>query len=85
MQRGDAVDAVAADDGEVRHAHALLAVLVDERHAANAGLVAGERLLHLVEEAPVDLVDDLQVSRQHPAEQSTGQLSSASGSTVWFV
>ena len=68
VQRGDAVDRVAAHRGEMGHADALLAGLADERHACRAGLVAREALAHLVEEARVDLVDDLEVSRQQVVE-----------------
>ncbi len=70
VQRGDAVDGVAADAGEVRHAHVLLAGLVDQRQPADALFVAGERHAHLVEEARVDLVDDLQVPRQQSLEHA---------------
>jgi hypothetical protein len=34
VQRRDAVDRVRADEGEIAHAHAALAVLVDQRDAA---------------------------------------------------
>ncbi|SHW51777.1 Uncharacterised protein [Mycobacteroides abscessus subsp. abscessus] len=70
MQRGNTVDGVAAHGGQMRHPHALAAILADERHAAHAGLVTGEVRTHLVEEAPVDLVDDLQVPGQGLGEQS---------------
>ena len=69
VQRRDAVDRVAADAREVRHAHVALAALVDERQPLQLRVVAGETAPHLVEEAAVDLVDDLEVTRQHPAEQ----------------
>ncbi len=46
-------------------------------------VVAEEPHAHLVEEAAVDLVDDLQVARQDALEQiASGQVSSASGSRV---
>ena len=69
VQRGDAVDGVAADGREVRHAHVLVAGLVDQRHPRDARVVAGIALPHLVEEAAVDLVDDLEVARQQAPEQ----------------
>ena len=47
----------------------LLAGLVDQRHPRHARLVAGIALPHLVQEAAVDLVDDLQVARQQAPEQ----------------
>ena len=64
VQRGDAVDPVAADRREVRHPHALAVVLGDQRHPAQPGIVARELGAHLVEEPPVDLVDDLEVPGQ---------------------
>ena len=67
-----AVDVVAADGGEIGHAHVALAALVNERHPRHAGVVAGEPGADLVEEAPVDFVDDLQVARQELAEQAHG-------------
>ena len=69
VQLGDAVDLGASDGGEVRHAHTLLGVFGDHRHAAGADLVAGEGLADLLEELVVDPVDDLQVARQQAAEQ----------------
>ena len=69
MQRGDPVDRVAADGREVRHAHALVARLVDQRQARDARVVAGMPRPHLVEEAAVDLVDDLERPRQQAAEE----------------
>ena len=70
VQLGNAVDGVAADTGEMRHAHVPFAALVDERQARDALLVAQEAHACLVEEARVDLIDDLEVSRQHPAEHA---------------
>ena len=82
---GDAVGAVRADDGQVRHAHLPHRRLLDQAHALRRGLVAGIARLHVVEEAAVDLVDDLQMARQQQLEQPTGHFSSASGSSVWLV
>ena len=66
VELGDAVDGRGADHGEVGHAHVALAVLVHERHAAQAREVAGIARGDLLQEAAVDLVDDLQVARQQP-------------------
>jgi hypothetical protein len=41
VDRGDAIDLVAADDGQVRHADALALVFVDQRHALPQRRVAG--------------------------------------------
>ena len=40
VERRDAVDRVAADAGQVRHAHVALAALVDQRQALDQRLVA---------------------------------------------
>ncbi len=69
VQLGDAVHRVAADAGEMRHAHVALAALVDQRQGRDLLLVAEAMQPHLVQEARVDLVDDLEVARQHAAEQ----------------
>ncbi len=68
VQGGDAVDGMAADTGEVRHAHVALAAFVDDGHAGDARLVAEIANPHLVEEVRVDFIDDLQQPRQHAAE-----------------
>jgi hypothetical protein len=69
VQLGHAVHGVARHRGEVRHAHASLPRLVDDRHAAHALFVAGEALAHQLEEARVDLEDELEVPRQEAREE----------------
>ena len=69
VQRGDAVDGMAADGRQVRHADAPVAGLVDQRHPRHARFVAGMALPHFIQEAAVDLVDDLQRARQKALEQ----------------
>ena len=64
VQRGDAVDRMAADGREMCHPDALPAVLTDQRHPPQPIVVAGELRAYLVEEAAVDLVDDLEVAGQ---------------------
>ena len=49
MDGGDAVGAVRADDGEIRHPDLALAALLDEAHALDAALVAREAGPHLLE------------------------------------
>jgi hypothetical protein len=68
MQRGDTVDGVTADRGEMGHAHTLPALLPDQRQPRHPCLISRETGAHLVEETTVDLVDDLQVPGQHLAE-----------------
>ena len=69
VKLGDAVDLVRPDDGEVRHAHALGRALLDEAHAREARAVVGEPALHVLEEVEVDLVDELEVAREEPADE----------------
>ena len=68
MDRRDAVRAVRADDREVRHPDLPLGALLDEAHALDASLVAREARPDVVEEAAVDLEDDLEVARQQHRE-----------------
>ncbi len=72
MQCGDTVDSVAADRGEIRHAHALAALLADQGHASHPRLVAREARMHFIQEPAIDLVDDLEVTRQKLAEHRQG-------------
>ena len=68
---GDAVDLVRADDGEVRHADALLRALLDDGEPRD--LVAGEPLAReRLEEARVDLEDDLHVAREEVGHHVDG-------------
>ena len=69
VHRRHAVDRVRADEGEVAHAHPPLAGLVDQADVADLGvghLVLDPRRL---QQAGVDLVDDLHVPRQQPLEE----------------
>ena len=68
VQCGHAIDGMAADAGQVCHAHIALVGLLDDRHAPDALVVAQKAHPHLLEELRVDVVDDLQVPRQHAAE-----------------
>ena len=63
-----AVGAVRADDGQVGHADLALGALLDQAHARDAAVVAGEAGADVVEQAAVDLVDDLEVARQQHLE-----------------
>ena len=65
----DAVDRVAADAREMRHAHVAWPVFIDEREPREARVVAGKSGAHFVEEATVDLEDDLEMPRQQRAEE----------------
>ena len=57
------------DGGQVCHAHRFAAVFVDDRQLALDGVVAGITQSQLLQEAAVDLVDQLQMARQQVAEQ----------------
>ena len=73
----DAVGAVRADDGEIGHADLALAAFLDEAHARDAAVVAGEPVADLAEEAAVDLEDDLQIAAAAPARTSGAAISRA--------
>jgi hypothetical protein len=60
---------MATDRREVRHPDALRAAFVDQAHAREAIVVAWKPRADLVEEAPVDLEDDLEVPRQETREE----------------
>ena len=66
---GDAVDRVAADAREMRHAHVARPAFVDEREPREPRVVAGKGGAHFVEEAAVDLEDDLEMPREQRAEE----------------
>ena len=69
VERGDAVGAVRPDDRQVGHPDPLLRLLLDQADAADAVLVAGVARAHVVEEAAVHLVDDLEVPGQADLEE----------------
>ena len=62
---GDSVGAVRADDGQIGHANFPLRALLDEADALDATLVAEKPVPNRVEETPIDLQDNLQLTRQH--------------------
>ncbi|KAF5032753.1 hypothetical protein DSECCO2_613850 [anaerobic digester metagenome] len=63
VQLRHAVDLVAADDGQVGHAHLLAVPFGDEGQGAQQVRAAGAPAVHLVQEAAVDLENDLHVPR----------------------
>ena len=73
VQLRDAIHAVAADDGEMRHTDpfaVLVAIaVVDQRDATDQVDVAREALLDFVEKFLVDAVDDAHVTRQKVLKQ----------------
>ena len=74
VQRRHAVDGMAADDAQVRHAHLFWIPFLDERHPLQTPVVAGPDGGDVCQEAPIDLVDDLQVPRHDALEQGHGPL-----------
>ncbi len=69
VQGRDAVDLVAADDGQISHAHTALAALVDEREPRQEAAIARTELRCGFEELGIDAEDDFQVTRQHVLHQ----------------
>ena len=69
MQFGHAVDVMRTDDGEVRHADALRVAFLDDRELGLAGVVARPAAVDLFEVTAVDLVDDLEMAREHLLEE----------------
>jgi len=56
---------VRTDNREVRHPNLVFRALLDQAEALDAPLVARIPAPGVVQETPVDLVDDLQMPRQH--------------------
>ena len=69
VKRGDAVDGMASDAGEIGHSHVAAAVLVDQGHARDTPGVLGVALAHIIEQPAIDLENDLQMARQQRSEQ----------------
>ena len=65
MQRRHTVDRMATHDREVRHAYTTIALLVDQRKTRDHPRIVREALGGIVQQFPVDAVDDLHVPRQH--------------------
>ena len=68
VDRRHAIGAVRADDREVGHAHLSLCALFHKAHALDTPFVPGKAGSHGIEEASVDLEDDLEVARQELLE-----------------
>ena len=69
---GYTVDGVASDDGQMSHVDSLLALLLDEGHATQAVKVTRELGLDILQMQEVDVVDDLEVTRQNSVEHVRG-------------
>ena len=68
MDGGHAVGAVRPDDREVGHADPAFRSLLDKAHPPDALRVPGEAGTNVIQEAPVDLEDDLRVTGQQYLE-----------------
>ena len=65
VQRRDTIDSMPTHRCQVSHADVFGRRFVDQRHAPQAVVVAGETRAHLFEKPPIDFVNDLQVPRKH--------------------
>ena len=74
VEGGHAVHGERTHDGEVGHADHLAAAFLDEAHAGETGVVAGPLHADHAQEAGVDFVNDLEVTRQELFEQADGPL-----------
>lgn len=74
VQLGDTVDLVRANDGEICHADHLGLRLLNDGHASEHIALLGEGALNELQELQVDVVDDLQVTRQQVLEKRNGPL-----------
>ena len=72
MDASNAVDGMRANNAQVAHVDSLHAVLLDHRHATNSVHVARKLGLHIFQVSIIDLIDDLQVSRQNDAQTTNG-------------
>ena len=68
MQRGHAVGAVRADDGQMCHAHLPMRAFFDQADALDPPGVAGIPQADIVEEAAIDFVNDFKMARQEVLE-----------------
>ena len=83
VDRGHAVGAVRADDGQIRHAHLPASPSLDKAHAFQADLIARKALPDLVEKTTIDFVDESpNGAERRVSKKATGHFSRASGSRV---
>ena len=82
MNLCDPVGAVRADDGQIRHAHFFAGTFLDQADALHAAFIARITLAHGIEQPPVDLEDDFELTRHEHLKPRQRPFSSASGSSV---
>ena len=59
---------VGTNGGEVGHPDGLVSIFIDDRKPAQNGFIAGVAQAHLLQEAAVDLVDELEMAGQQASE-----------------
>ena len=64
MDGRDSVRAMRTHDGEIGHPHLTFRAFFDESHTLYPSFVAGKPRSHVIEQAAIDLVDDLEMTRQ---------------------
>ena len=72
MKGGNAVDRMRADEGKIAHAHATIAILVDQGDRADFGVAEIAQLAGFHQNLGVDRIDELHVAGQKPLEQRHG-------------
>jgi hypothetical protein len=70
MQLGDAIHLERTDNSKESHSDVFGVTLLNDRHSLDTGSIVRPSLGHLSKELEVDLVDDLQVSREEFLEQA---------------
>src|SRR4029453_9399236 len=66
MDGRDTVSAMRADDSKVGHPNFALGAFFYKAYTLNTSLIFGKTSSDLINQATIDFVDDLQVTRQHP-------------------
>ena len=79
---GDAVSTVRADNRQIGHSDFSSIAFFDEAHPLNAPAVTRETAADIIEQSPIDLVDDLEMTGSTISKKRTGHLSNASGNNV---
>src|SRR5690349_11738435 len=69
MKPGDAINGVTADAGKMRHSHVAATTFINERKARNPFVVGRKTRAHSIQKTLIDLVNDLEMSRQQFAKK----------------
>src|SRR5689334_20172461 len=65
MKLRDSINGVAADNRQVCHSNLFEAAFLNKRHTAQTTQISRPAIADELEKPAIDLIDDLQVSRQH--------------------